>query len=218
MESKHARRDRNANTTGAALNLEPVAVLADLLHLHHHVPSPRWRKWQVRSRRRVSTFLTLNALVELFDQRWPAVSRWIPLVFVLEFGPDIVSQIELHRHRPKLEFGTRVENIAVRHARKHTRDALLCVHLVQVEVLGAAIDGLKAVRLDGAPCARLNAAVGLEEVGNRRPAFVRLALEEVEEIAGKRLVQWDAVLVLPVKPRSLVLTDVLGQRDCSQQR
>jgi hypothetical protein len=188
------------------------------LHLHHHVPSPRWRKWEVRSRRRVGAFLTLYALVKLLDQGWPTIGRRIPLVLVLKFGPDIVSQIELHRHRPKLELGTRVENVAIRHSCEHAGDSLLRIHFVQVEVLSATVDGLKAVRFDGAPRARLNAAVGLEDVGNCRPAFVRLALEEMEQIARKRLVQWDAVLVLPVKSRSLVLPDVLGQRDCGQQR
>jgi hypothetical protein len=40
----------------------------------------------------------------------------------------------------------------------------------------------------------------------------------VEEIARERLVQRDAVLVLAVKPRGLVLVEVLRQCDGGQQR
>jgi hypothetical protein len=131
------------------------------------------------------------------------------LVFVFEFGPDIVSELGLQRQRAELELGACVEDIAVRNAREHAGNSLLSVGLVQIKVLGAAVDSLKAVRLDGSASARLDAAVGLENVGNGRSTLVRLTLKEVEEITGKRLVQGDAVLVFAVESRSLVLVDVL---------
>lgn len=66
--------------------------------------------------------------------------------------------------------------MSVGNSSKHSRNAFLRIDLIQVKILGSAINGLEAVGLDWTASTRLDAAVGLEDVGNGSTAVVCLTL------------------------------------------
>ena len=216
MECEYACRHRHANTTGPALDLEPVPVLPHLLHLHDHVTCTRRWKRQLRPTRTVSALLTLDALIELVYKRREAVSRRQSLVLGFQLGADVVSQLGFHGHRAETERNGRIEHVPVGDASKDTRNPLFGIRLLEVEVLGSAVDGLEAVGLDGATLQCCKLAVGGKEVADDRTPALRLPLQKMEESAGNVDVQGDFVLVLAVQLSDVVLAHVLAQCDCGQ--
>lgn len=216
MEREHASRDRDSNAAGATLNDKPVPVLAHLLHLHDDISRARRREGKIGTRWGVGALLALDALVKLLHQGRPAIRGRVSQVLFLQFGPDVLLQLRFHGQGPELELGARVENMAVGHTCEHTWNPFLGVDLVQVQVLGAPVDGLEAVRLNRPAGTRLDEAIGLEDVCDGGASLVGLAFQEMEQVARQGLVQGNSILVLAVQSGCLILLDMLGQRDRRQ--
>lgn len=138
------------------------------------------------------------------------------LILGLQFSADILSELRLHRHRAQSKWNSRIENIPVGDSCEDARNTLFGIRLVEVEVLGSAVDGFEAIRFNRTTRLGGHLAVRGKEIADDRTSIVGFPLEKMEERACDMDVQGNFILVRAVQLRDVVLTHVLAQSDGSE--
>lgn len=198
VKCEEADGDGDTDATGSALDFEPISILSDLLHLHDDIPGPRGRERKLVATGNVVALLSLDFSLVLIHKCGYAFGRWMQLVFFLEFGANIISQIGFSGQRSQLQRRGCVKNIPVRDSGEDARDTFLVVNLFKVNILGTSPDSFKTKGLDGTSAGGVNLAVRLQKIGDDVAPSLRLSLEEVEEIAADILVERNAILAAEV--------------------
>lgn len=136
------------------------------------------------------------------------------LIFLLEFGAYITSQIRLHGHRAELQGCSVVGNVLVGDPRERARDALLEI-LTFVRDTAAHVDNrVKAELIHRTSFDLVHLAVCLKDVDNDGATGVGVGFEEGEQVEVDLLIEWNAIFSFAVKLSNGVFKDLRSKLEC----
>jgi hypothetical protein len=107
VECEHAHTKPRTNTTRASLNLEPIAMFHDLLHLYLDVTSSGLRERKICTIRCFVVIFIFNHLVELLNKSVTAGGWRLFRIFLSKLSPHVLLQKLFHGESSEFQAGKR---------------------------------------------------------------------------------------------------------------